>query len=95
MAPESTWSVVSTQGALSPDGTLSYGVSDRDGFNCVWAQRVDRVTRLPVGDPRPIYHSHVGVRLSVSRISIGRERMIFELAEQTGNIWMAEWNDRW
>ena len=94
MAPESTWSELPDLGELSPDGTLSYGVSDRDGFNCIWAQPVDRVTKRPVGAPLPIYHSH-GVRLSVASISIGRERMIFTLAERTGNIWMAEWKSRW
>jgi len=93
MAPESAWSELPDLGALSPDGMLSYDVSDRDGFNCIWAQRVDRVTKRPVGAPLPIYHSH-GVRLSVSGVIVGRERMIFTLAERTGNIWMAQFNSR-
>jgi Tol biopolymer transport system component len=95
MAPESAWSELPGFGELSPDGMLSYNLSNRDGFTCVWAQRVDRVTMRPVGGPRPIYHSHVGVRLGVRLISIGRERMIFDLAERTGNIWMAEWKRGW
>jgi hypothetical protein len=95
MAPESAWSTRPDIGELSPDGMLSYHLWNRDGFNCVWAQRVDRVTLRPVGDPRPIYHSHLGVRLAVTGISIGRERMIFDLAERTGNIWMAEWKRGW
>ena len=41
----------------------------RDGFYCVWAQRVDRVTKRPVGDPRPIYHSHVGPRVSITSLA--------------------------
>jgi Tol biopolymer transport system component/tRNA A-37 threonylcarbamoyl transferase component Bud32 len=77
----------------SPDGTLLYGPSGRDGFSCIWAQRVDRASKRPQGDPLPIFHSH-GARSVYGSISIGRERMVFSLAERTGNIWMAEFKDR-
>lgn len=93
MAPESTWySVLPELAEWSPDGTLVYGVSDQDGFNCIWAQRVDRATKRPVGSPLPIFHAH-GARLTVftARISFGRERLVFSLADRTGNVWMAEW----
>jgi Tol biopolymer transport system component len=91
-APESAWiSVLSELADWSPDGTLVYGVSDHDGFNCIWAQRVDRATKRPVGSPLPIFHSH-GARLTVGGwISLGREKMVFDMAERTGNIWMAQW----
>jgi hypothetical protein len=98
MAPESTWSAFpefsAYDSAWSPDETLSYDISDRDGFNCVWAQRVDALTKRPVGPSIPIYHAH-GVRLNVPNFMIGRERMIFTLTERTGNIWMATWKGGW
>jgi len=96
MAPENAWSVLPGLNSWeSPDETMSYNFSKRDGFNCIWAQRVDRVTKRPVGDPRPIYHSHVGPRVAITGLSIARERMILTLAEVTSNIWMATWKGGW
>jgi Tol biopolymer transport system component len=31
--------------AWSPDGNLLYAISDRDGHTCVWARRLDAVTK--------------------------------------------------
>jgi predicted Ser/Thr protein kinase len=93
-APESAW--MSLPGELSqwsPDGTLVYGTSERDGFSCIWAQRVDRTSKRPVGEPLPIFHAHGVRRLSTSP-SIGLKEMVFTLTERTGNIWMAEWKGR-
>lgn len=42
----------------SPDANLLYLTSDRDGFRCIWAQRLDPKTRRPVGPLLPIHHSH-------------------------------------
>jgi len=94
-APESAWvSVLRELNQWSPDGTLVYGPSDHDGFNCIWAQRVDRATKRPVGSPLPIFHSH-GARLTVfARVSVGKERMVFDMAERTGNIWMVQLKGR-
>ncbi len=98
MAPESTWlefpEISAYDSAWSPDETLSYDISNRDGFNCVWARRVDRLTRRLAGPPIPIYHAH-GVRLTVAGVNVGRDRMIFSLAERVGNIWTATWKGGW
>ena len=94
MAPESTWSDIASIFVVSPGGSLSYDISDRDGFDCVWAQRLDRATERAVGAPLPIYHAH-GARQSVGGVAIGRGRLILTLSERTGNIWMAEWTGRW
>ena len=95
-APENDWvSILSELDEWSPDGTVVYGISDHDGFNCIWAQRVDRDTKRPVGSPLPIFHSH-GARRTVSGgISLGREKMVFDMAERTGNLWTAQWKSRW
>ena len=82
----------------SPDGNLLYAFSDRDGFSCIWAQRVDAATKRPVGVPFAVFHSH-DVRISLSNqategLAIGNNQMLFNLGERTGNIWMAEWKEQ-
>jgi eukaryotic-like serine/threonine-protein kinase len=78
----------------SPDGNLIYFISNRDGFFCVWAQRVTPHTKRPIGAPMAITHFH-GSRLSVANvgfsvlgISVARDKIAFNLGELTGNIWM-------
>ena len=76
-------------------GNLIYSASDRDGFTCIWAQRLDAVTKRPVGSPFPVFHAH-SARISLANqgevyLSIGHDKMLFNMAERTGNIWMAEW----
>ncbi|MGH9657139.1 MAG: hypothetical protein ACRD96_01270, partial [Bryobacteraceae bacterium] len=80
----------------SPDGSLLYYTSDRDGFRCVRAQRLDPATKRPVRAAFDVYHSH-GARTSLMNagiqfmdISVTRDRLIFNLEERTGNIWMAK-----
>jgi hypothetical protein len=84
-------------GQWSPNGDLLYMTSFRDGFNCIWAQRLDPSAKRPIGEPFAIFHPH-SVRMSLNpdlvKLSIGRDRMLFDMDERTGNIWMAEWKDR-
>ena len=42
----------------SPDGGVLYFLSERDGFRCIWAERLDRLTKRPSGDPFPVFHFH-------------------------------------
>ena len=79
---------------FSPDGNLLYFTSNRDGFLCLWAQRLDRVTKRPRGSPFTIKHFH-RTRLSMLNvdsgsldISIARDRVVFLLSDLTGNIWL-------
>ncbi len=81
----------------SPDGNLIYYVSDQDGLRCIWAQRLHAGSKQPVGEPVAIHHSH-GVRRSLMNlglgpleISVARDKLVFNMGERTGNIWMAEW----
>ncbi|HEV2689630.1 MAG TPA: protein kinase [Bryobacteraceae bacterium] len=74
----------------SPDGSLLYFNSERDGFLCLWAQRLNLATQRPIGAPFAIHHFH-GASLRMDRTTaIGPNKIIFELREQTGNIWMLE-----
>jgi Tol biopolymer transport system component len=95
--PESAWVAImdGEVQAWSPDGNLVYVSSSRDGFRCIWAQRLDPATRRPVGEPFPVFHSH-DVRISLKNqaggkvMCIGRDRAVLSMGERTGNIWMAE-----
>jgi eukaryotic-like serine/threonine-protein kinase len=77
----------------SPSGDLLYFVSDRDGYLCLWAQRIDRRTKKPSGRPFAVYHLHTA-RLSMSNldtgaleIAVAKNRILLGLGEFTGNVW--------
>jgi serine/threonine protein kinase len=78
----------------SPDGNLVYFTSERDGFRCIWAQRLGR-TKRPVGAPFNVHHFHtsrrslMNVGLGPLEISVARNALVFNLGEITGNIWRA------
>ena len=79
----------------SPDGNLIYFTSERDGFRCIWAQRLAPVTKRPAGTPFVVHHSHASRRslrnvgLGPLEISVARNALVFNLGEVTGNIWRA------
>jgi Tol biopolymer transport system component len=81
----------------SPEGKLVYYLSDRDGFRCLWARRLNVETKQPVGVPFAVYHLHAA-RRSLSNVpSIGymglgvsADRIVFNLGDSTGNVWMAD-----
>jgi eukaryotic-like serine/threonine-protein kinase len=80
----------------SPDGTIIYYTSERDGFPCIWAQRVHHLTKQPVGPLFPIYHFHTA-RLSMMNvgygaleISVAKDKIVLNLGELTGNIWAGQ-----
>jgi Tol biopolymer transport system component len=85
----------------SPDGDVLYFTSDRDGFRCLWKQRLDRQSKRPTGPPEPFHHFHSARRspmnqgLDVLEMSIARDRIVFNLAEETGNVWLAELEERY
>jgi serine/threonine protein kinase/Tol biopolymer transport system component len=81
----------------SPDGNALYAMSNIDGNWCLWRQALDPVTKRPVGEAIAVHHLH-GARRSVryippgfAEISVARDRIVFPMAERTGNVWMAEW----
>jgi Tol biopolymer transport system component/DNA-binding winged helix-turn-helix (wHTH) protein len=77
----------------SPDGNTIYFISHRDGFRCIWAQRLDAETKHPTGAVLPIYHFHSNrlspnhVGLSVLEIDVAVDKLVIDLGELTGNIW--------
>jgi hypothetical protein len=76
-------------------GDVLYFYSKRDGFGCIWSQRLDPAGKRPIGEPSPVYHFHTN-RLSLMHmfaplldLSVTRDTIVFNLVEITGNIWMA------
>jgi hypothetical protein len=97
---EKDWLPVTDGGAFdaypewSPSGNLLYFVSDRDGFRCLWTQRLAPGTKRLVGSTAPIYHSHtsrrslLNVAVNALEISVARDKIAVPMGELTGNIWM-------
>ena len=78
----------------SPDGNLLYFLSSRDGFLCLWAQRLDPSTKHPLGDQFEVQPFHQSRYPLVWSGGVGmwitRDRAAFAMRERTGNIWLAE-----
>jgi serine/threonine protein kinase/Tol biopolymer transport system component len=84
----------------SPMGDVMYYESDRDGWSCVWAQRLQRETMRAVGPPVAIHHAH-SARLSIGNVgpvfrglAVSRDRVVFSMSEMISNIWMTEFLGR-
>ena len=103
-APASEWIAVTDGKSLerdpawSSDEKVLYFTSDRDGFRCIWARRLDPVSKAPAGDVFAVQHFHTA-RRSLRRIgnagfltglSVGGDSMVFALGELTGNVWLEE-----
>ena len=99
IAREKDWIVVSQDGDApnwSPDASLLYFWSDRDGSPCLWAQRLDPATKRPAGSPLSIQHFHTkglstrNLYLGAPGVAVARDKVVFNLGEQSGNIWMTQ-----
>jgi eukaryotic-like serine/threonine-protein kinase len=99
--PITDGSVADRESSWSPDGRTLYFLSDRDGFRCIWAQRLHGASRHPAGAPFPVLHAH-HARRTLTRVSGGpaaiglsvtRDRLLFSQSELTGNVWVSSWAD--
>ena len=99
VAEERDWIAITDNGdapAWSPQSHLLYHWSDRDGSPCLWAQRLDPVSQQPVGTPLSIQHFHdrrLSLRnlyLGAPGIAVARDRLVFNLGEHTGNVWITD-----
>jgi Tol biopolymer transport system component/DNA-binding winged helix-turn-helix (wHTH) protein len=104
LIPESEWiaitdSMLDDKPRWSPDGNTIYFISERDGFRCIWAQRLDD-SKHPVGEAIPVFHAHearrsmLNVQIGALDISVARDKIIFNMQERAGNIWMTTLGDR-
>ena len=81
----------------SAAGNVLYFLSDRDGFRCVWAQRLNAVTKAPEGPLFAVQHFHHArrslqhqTRFDDSIFTVGPGMALVVVGELTGNIWMRE-----
>jgi len=102
-APFSQWIPITDGTALnrdpvwSPDGNMLYWLADRNGTRGIWACKLDPVTRRRVSDAfevrmfRGARRSMMGFSNSgMARIGVARDKLVFPLGEETGNIWMTQ-----
>jgi Tol biopolymer transport system component len=78
----------------SRDARTIYFFSHRDGFRCIWARGFDPAAGRPAGAVFEVEHFHQ-ISLSLSNLSLAEfefavapDRLVFPLAEISGNIWM-------
>jgi Tol biopolymer transport system component len=86
---------------FSPDGNTVYFTSNRDGFMCMWALRLDPRTRRPLGAPFPIQHFHGSQRVhsGISRaidleLNVAEDKIVTSLDEVHSDIWMMDLDPR-
>lgn len=82
--------------AWSPDGNLLYFLSQRDGFRCIWAQRLNPATKAAMDPPFAVEHFHTGARALLMNfranpmqvgLSASTRGLVYGLEELRGNIW--------
>lgn len=101
-SPVNEWIAVTEGGAWddlpvwAPNGRLIYFTSDRDGYRCIWATRLNPVTKRPLGEAFPVRHFHriqhslSAISLSEMTLTLGNNQLFFPMAELRGNVWMME-----
>jgi hypothetical protein len=81
---------------FSSDGNSLFFISARDGFHCLWAQRLDPPTKKPRGESFDLAHFHAASRSLAyvgggrRRLVSARDKLVFAMADRSGNLWMSE-----
>ena len=95
---EAEWIPITRNGgfsAWSPDSSTLYFHSKRDGFHCIWAQKLN-TARQPVGESSPILHLHsvsfgmYMIKPNDFRMSVTKDRLLLNLASETANLWISD-----
>jgi len=80
---------------FSFDDRLIYFTSDRDGFRCIWAQRLTSDMH-PSDSPFEVYHFHsrrrslANLPIGLMNLAAGPGVLVFNQGEYTGNLWLHE-----
>jgi Tol biopolymer transport system component len=97
--PMSQWHVVDEPtitgrpAGWSLDGRLLYLLLETDGFRCLWAQRIDPGTGVPVGTPSPAYHFHGSQVATGGGVSttfgngVSAAGFIYETVDTRSDLW--------
>jgi hypothetical protein len=84
------------QPRFSPDGNTLYFTSDRDGYLCIWTQRLDPLTKHPVGAPVAYEHFHNSAgHNGISDqcflyLSFARDKILLELVQGRSDLWVTK-----
>jgi Tol biopolymer transport system component len=80
----------------SPSGRMLYLFSSRDGFRCLYVQRVDPSTGRPAGEPTLVKHLHnmrgvggggASVISTGAGNAVGRKQILFDYPDLAVNVW--------
>jgi hypothetical protein len=102
--PQSAWipvtdgSKLERDPAWSSDGRFLYFISERDGFRCIWARRLNPATGQPSGEAFAVRHfhsarfslRHVGSQGYLTGLTAGDGALVFSMGELKGNVWLKE-----
>ena len=99
VVPRSEWTSI-TDGTLddkphlSFDDKLVFFSSDRDGYRCIWGQKLGPNFH-PTGAPFAVYHCHERRRSLREiemgfNIAVGPGMILFNRAEAAGNVWLLQ-----
>ncbi|MGB7762601.1 MAG: protein kinase [Bryobacteraceae bacterium] len=82
---------------FSPDGNTIYFTSNRDGFTCIWALRLDPATKRPLGAPFAVQHFHYSHRIYAGisapndmEVCVARDKIVTNLDEYHLDVWMTQ-----
>ena len=94
-APEQHWIRIADKGNnrrpwWSPDGRILYFRSERDGFPCLWAQRLDPATKHPKGEPFPVTHIHNRRLSGTFGPAVLPDQYVVALMDTTTNITLTD-----
>jgi DNA-binding winged helix-turn-helix (wHTH) protein/Tol biopolymer transport system component len=85
------------QPQFSPDGNTAYFISTRDGYDCIWAQRLDPATKRPVGTAFGYEHFHDASQKDLdgfwsrdADLSVARDKLIVSLVQWHVGIWTTQ-----
>ena len=81
---------------FSPDGNTVYFTSTRDGYLCIWAQRLDPATKHPLGSPFALEHFHnsegraAAFNQIFSDLTVARDKILINLPHVQPDTWMTQ-----
>ncbi len=74
-----------------------YFTSNRDGFTCMWALRLDPKTKRPQGAPFAIQHFHGSQRIYAGisesnhmEVNVAKDKIVTNLDDIRSDIWMMQ-----
>jgi len=86
---------------FSPDGNTMYFASNRDGFTCIWALKLDPATKRRLGAPFAVQHFHYSHRMYAGisapndmEVCVARDKIVTNVDEYHLDVWMTQLDPR-